>query len=91
MTTDPAKLAADAIAETWNLDNGKRDRIEEIVNEFYAPVLLALKKSMACQHEEIILLNRMANHSLFIEHESLKEELECLKYELRLARMECQP
>lgn len=33
MTTDPAKLAADAIAETWQLDNGKRDRIQELIEE----------------------------------------------------------
>lgn len=40
MTTDPAALAADAIAETWALDNGKRDRIQELIEEQFTPVLM---------------------------------------------------
>lgn len=37
MTTDPAALAADAIADEWNLPKGTRNIIQEIIEEQYAP------------------------------------------------------
>lgn len=53
MTTNPAALAADAIAETWELTIGKRDRIQELIEEQFAPVLLALENENQILREEL--------------------------------------
>lgn len=53
MTTDPAKLAADSLADTFDLPIGKRDYIESIINEFYEPVLLALEQDNQILREEL--------------------------------------